>query len=163
MNLNEAKQILKKAGYLLEDSGEVYPPNIADRFKQITQKYIKDLPLEVDEVTKDEAHVEYKKKGEEVVLYVQNGNTKIRCYVDNGNTYFEVHDIDDYERKIRQYRSDDGKKPLDYWVANLDSYTANKLEQFTKKKYPDLFDEDGESRLLSKEEFKRLWNEYRKI
>jgi hypothetical protein len=161
MKLNEAKQILKKAGYLLEDSGEVYPPNIADRFKKITQEYIKDLPLYIDEVTDDEAHVEYKKKGEQVILLVRNGNTKIRCLIDNGDTFFEVNDIDDYETKIRQYRSSTTKKPLDYWLGNLSSYTANKLEKYIKTKYPDLFDEEGES-MLSKEEFKKLWNEYRK-
>ena len=160
MKLYEAKQILKKAGYILEDSGEVYPPNIANRFKQITQEYVKELPLYIDEVTDDEAHVEYKKKGEEILLYVRNGNTKIRCYIDNGNTYFEVYDIDDYERKIRQYRTGGSKKPLNYWLGNLDTYTANKLEKYIKTKYPDLFDEEGES-MLSKEEFKELWKEYR--
>jgi hypothetical protein len=160
MKLYEAKQILKKAGYILEDSGEVYPPNIANRFKQITQEYVKELPLYIDEVTDDEAHVEYKKKGEEILLYVRNGNIKIRCYIDDGNTYFEVYDIDDYERKIRQYRAGGAKKPLDYWFANFDHYTANKLEKYIKTKYPDLFDEEGES-MLTKEEFKKLWKEYR--
>lgn len=159
MNLFEAKQILKKAGYILEDSGEVYPPNIANRFKQITQKYIKELPLEVDHVTDDEAQVEYKKKGEQVVLLVRNGNTKIRCFIDNGNTFFEVNDIDDYETKIRQYRASTTKKPLDYWLGNLSSNNAEKLEKFVKAKYPDLFDEDGSS-MLSKEEFKELWKKY---
>ena len=160
MKLDEAKQILTNAGYLLEDSGEVYPPNIAGRFKQITQKYIKDLPLQVDHVTDDEAQVEYKKNGEQVILLVRNGNTKIRCLIDNGDTFFEVNDIDDYETKIRQYRSSTTKKPLDFWLGNLSSYTAEKFEKFVKTKYPELFDEDDSS-MLSKEEFKELWNEYK--
>lgn len=162
MKLNEAKQILKKAGYLLEDSGEVYPPNIAARFKKITQEYVKDLPLYIDNVTDDEAYVEYKKKGEAIVLSVRNGNTKIRCFIDDGNIYFDVNDIDDYEKKIRQYKAGGSKKPLDYWLANFDVYTANKLEKYIKMKYSELFDEEGES-MLSKEEFKKLWNEYREI
>lgn len=158
MNLNEAKRILNKAGYILEDSGEVYPPNIANKFKQITQKYIKELPLYIDNVTVDEAQVEYRKKGEKVVLLVRNGKTNIRCFIDNGNTYFEVNDIDDYETKLRQYRANT-KKPLDYWIGNLSSFKAEKFEQFVKTNFPDLFDEDGSSK-MSKEEFKELWNKY---
>ena len=160
MDLFEAKHILKKAGYILEDSGEVYPPNIADRFKEITQKYVKDLPLEVDHVTDDEAQVEFKRKGESVSLLVRNGRTKIRCFIDNGNTYFDANDVEEYETKLRKYRSDSGKKPLDYWLGNLNSYTADKFEKFVKTNYPDLFDDEGDS-LLSKEEFKELLNKYR--
>lgn len=162
MQLNEAIDILRENGYILEDSGEVYPPNIAKKFKELTQKYVPELPLEVDKVSDEEALVEYKKKGEQVDLIVRNGKTNIRCLIHDGNIYFDADDIDEFEQKLKKYLGrTDNRKPIDYWTGNMSYSVADKFEAFVKEKFKNLFDEEENTIMMTKDEYKKAVEAYR--